>query len=172
MDDKGLAKALALSLTDPRAPRQIRPKRKVVRASVRTKDLKNRYGTVVTISKSSFRLRVFKRLKFVKSYGVAIGQPAYPTPSGLFSIANKAVNPPWTAPNSPWAGAYRNETVAGRLGREPAQGALDGHRQRRRHPRHGRARLDRLPRVARLHPHDRPGRDRPLSARAARARRC
>ena len=84
-----------------------------------SKDLESRYGTVVTISKSSFRLRLFKRLKFVKSYGVAVGQPAYPTPSGLFSIANKAVNPPWTAPNSPWAGAYRNETVAGGSAENP-----------------------------------------------------
>ena len=119
MDDGRLVKALALALTDPRAARQVRGKRKVVRAAVRSKDLARRYGTVVTISKSSFRLRLFKRLKFVKSYGVAIGQPAYPTPSGLFSIANKAVNPPWTAPNSPWAGAYRNETVAGGSAENP-----------------------------------------------------
>jgi lipoprotein-anchoring transpeptidase ErfK/SrfK len=119
MDDKSLATALALALGDPRAPRQIRPKRAVVKAKVRTKDLANRYGTVVTISQSSFRLRLFKRLKFVKSYGVAVGQPAYPTPRGLFSIANKAVNPPWTAPNSPWAGAYRNETVAGGSAENP-----------------------------------------------------
>jgi len=119
LDEKGLSKALVLALTDPRAARQIRPKRAVVKAKVQVKDLASRYGTVVTISKGSFRLRLFKRLKFVKSYGVAIGQPAYPTPSGLFSIANKAVNPPWTAPDSPWAGAYRNETVAGGSAENP-----------------------------------------------------
>ena len=113
MDDKGLAKALALALTDPRAPRQVRPKRAVVKAKVRTKDLANRYGTVVTISQSSFRLRLFKRLKFVKSYGVAVGQPAYPTPTGLFSISNKQVNPAWTAPNSPWAGELAGTTTPG-----------------------------------------------------------
>ena len=119
MNDKQLSQLLTLALTDPRAARQVRPKRAVVRAQVRTKDLKRRYSTIVTISKSSFRLRLFKRLRFVKSYGVAVGQPAYPTPSGLFSIANKAVNPPWTAPNSPWAGAYRNETVAGGSSENP-----------------------------------------------------
>jgi lipoprotein-anchoring transpeptidase ErfK/SrfK len=119
MDDKQLSGLLALALTDPRASRQVRPKRAVVRAKVRTKDLARRYSTIVTISKSSFRLRLFKRLKFSKSYGVAVGQPAYPTPSGLFSIANKAVDPPWTAPNSPWAGAYRNETVAGGSSENP-----------------------------------------------------
>ena len=113
MNDKQLAKLVKRALTDPRSAREVRPKRKVVRASIRTKDLARRYGTVITISKAGFRLRLFKRLKFVKSYGVAIGQPAYPTPSGLFSIRNKAVNPAWTAPDAPWAGAYRNETVPG-----------------------------------------------------------
>ncbi len=113
MDDKNLAKALALALTDPRAARQIRAKRTVVKAAVQPKDLARRYHTVITISRSSFRLRLFKRLKLAKSYGVAVGLPAYPTPTGLYSIANKAVNPAWTAPDSPWAGAYRNETVAG-----------------------------------------------------------
>ena len=119
LNETALATALVFALTDPRAPRQVRPKRAVVKAKVQMKDLARRYGTVVTISQGSFRLRLFKRLKFVKSYGVAVGQPAYPTPRGLFSIANKAVNPPWTAPNSPWAGAYRNETVAGGSAENP-----------------------------------------------------
>ena len=117
--EKPLAAQVATALTDPRAAREIRAKRSVVRAKVRSKDLARRYGTVITISKSSFRLRLFKRLRLSKSYGVAVGQPAYPTPSGLFSIANKAVNPAWTAPDSPWAGAYRNETVPGGSAENP-----------------------------------------------------
>jgi lipoprotein-anchoring transpeptidase ErfK/SrfK len=119
VDDKQLARLLTLALTDPRAARQVRPRRAIVKPAVQAKDLARRYATVITISKSAFRLRLFKHLKFVKSYGVAVGQPAYPTPSGLFHIANKAVNPPWTAPNSPWAGAYRNETVAGGSSENP-----------------------------------------------------
>jgi lipoprotein-anchoring transpeptidase ErfK/SrfK len=119
MNDKQLSKQLALALTDPRAPRQVRPKRSVVRAAVRTKDLKRRYSTVLTVSKGAFRLRLFKHLRFVKSYGVAVGQPAYPTPSGLFSITSKQVNPTWNVPDSPWAGALRNETVAGGSSQNP-----------------------------------------------------
>ena len=113
MNEKQLAKMLATSLTDPRGPRLLRPSRKVIKANVQTNELARVYGTVVTVDKSHFRLRLFKRLKFVKSYGVAVGQPAYPTPSGRFSISNKAVNPTWSVPDSPWAGALRNETVAG-----------------------------------------------------------
>jgi lipoprotein-anchoring transpeptidase ErfK/SrfK len=119
LDDKQLTQLLTLALTDPRASRSVRPKRAVVKAKVQAKDLARRYATVITISKGAFRLRLFKHLKFAKSYGVAVGQPAYPTPSGLFSIANKAVDPPWTAPNSPWAGAYRNETVSGGSSENP-----------------------------------------------------
>ena len=113
MDDKQLTRLLNLALTDPRAARAVRPKRAVVKANVQAKDLARRYATVITISKSAFRLRLFKHLKFVKSYGVAVGQPAYPTPSGLFSVTSKQVNPTWTAPDSPWAGAMRNESVPG-----------------------------------------------------------
>jgi lipoprotein-anchoring transpeptidase ErfK/SrfK len=109
-----LATAIAAAFQDPAAPRVLRARLGVVHPKVLGRDLaRGRYGTVVTVDQSSFRLRLFKRLRFVKSYGVAVGQPAYPTPNGLFSIANKAVNPTWTVPDSPWAGALRNESVAG-----------------------------------------------------------
>ncbi len=75
--------------------------------------LRRAYGTVVTVDKAHFRLRVFKHLRFSKSYGVAVGQPAYPTPSGLFSVQSKQVNPTWSVPNSPWAGELQGTTVSG-----------------------------------------------------------
>jgi lipoprotein-anchoring transpeptidase ErfK/SrfK len=115
-----LGQRIAAALGNPAGPRVLRGIRQTIRPKVRTRDLKHgRYATVITIDQSSFRLRLFKRLKFSKSYGVAVGQPAYPTPNGLFSIANKAVNPTWTAPDSPWAGAYRNESVPGGSAENP-----------------------------------------------------
>ena len=48
-----------------------------------------------------------------RSYGIAVGAPGFETPTGRFSIHNKAVNPAWSAPDEPWAGAYRNEVVEG-----------------------------------------------------------
>ena len=110
----------------------------MIRPKVTTAGLARAYGTIITIDRSSFTLRLFKRLKWSKTYRVAVGQAAYPTPTGRFTISNKAVNPTWSVPDSPWAGALRNETVAGGSAAESAQGPLDGDRQRRRHPRHGR----------------------------------
>ena len=78
------------------------------------------------------------------------GQPAYPTPTGLYSIESKQVDPVWSVPNSPWAGELGGSTVAGGTRGEPAQGALDGHHRRRRLPRHRRGRLARHRGLARL----------------------
>jgi hypothetical protein len=119
LDEKALRAALVATVGNPAANRVIRPARRPVKPKVGIGDLARAYGTVLTIDKSSFRLRVFKRLRFSKSYGVAVGMPAYPTPSGRFRITNKAVNPAWSAPNSPWAGAYANETVPGGSAENP-----------------------------------------------------
>ena len=99
-------------LDDPAATRHVH--QRIVRTSpaVNANDLR-RNGTVITVDKNNFRLRLFKHLKFSKSYGVAVGQPAYPTPSGLFRIVSKQVNPTWSVPNSPWAGELQGTTVEG-----------------------------------------------------------
>ena len=73
----------------------------------------------MTIDRANFKLRYFKNLKRHRTYGIAVGMPGYATPTGRFSIHNKAVNPAWTAPDQPWAGAYRNEVVAGGSAENP-----------------------------------------------------
>jgi len=95
------------------APRTLHTKLKKTTAAVTTNALKKKYNTIITVDKSHFKLRLFKGLKFKKSYGVAVGQPAYPTPSGLFAIQNKQVDPVWSVPNSPWAGELQGTTVDG-----------------------------------------------------------
>ena len=95
------------------AQRLLRQRLTTVRPQVTNAIARQRYGTVITVDKAHFRLRLFKRFRVVKTYGVAVGQPAYPTPSGLFSIVNKQVNPVWSVPNSPWAGELAGTTVEG-----------------------------------------------------------
>src|SRR6201999_139890 len=100
-------------LNDPTLPRIVSPALRTVKPKVTTAGLASQYGTVITIDRANFKLRLWKNLKVSKTYRVAVGQPAYPTPTGRFSIQNKAVNPTWSVPNSPWAGALANETVPG-----------------------------------------------------------
>jgi lipoprotein-anchoring transpeptidase ErfK/SrfK len=108
-----VVEAIQAAVADPLAAREIKSKLVKVTPKIQTKELAKAYRSVITIDQSSFRLRLFKKLKFVKGYGVAVGQPAYPTPNGLFAIQSKQVNPTWTAPNSPWAGEMAGQQVAG-----------------------------------------------------------
>jgi lipoprotein-anchoring transpeptidase ErfK/SrfK len=107
------AKAIDAAIDDPAAPRVLHQPLTRVRAKVNANDLARVYNTVITIDQAHFKLRLFKGLKFRKSYGVAVGQPAYPTPSGRFAIESKQVNPVWSVPNSPWAGELQGTTVSG-----------------------------------------------------------
>jgi len=98
---------------DPVASRTLHQRLSTLRAKTNADDVRRQNRTVITIDKKNFKVRLFKNLKFSKSYGVAVGQPAYPTPSGRFSITTKQVNPVWSVPNSPWAGELQGTTVAG-----------------------------------------------------------
>ena len=119
VDASALYASARAALRDQALDRVLRPELKTVKPRITTAGLASAYGTIITIDRANFKLRLFKRLKLSKTYGVAVGMPGYPTPTGRFSIANKAVNPAWTAPNSPWAGAYANETVAGGSAENP-----------------------------------------------------
>jgi lipoprotein-anchoring transpeptidase ErfK/SrfK len=113
LDATALRALIEATIVNPAAPRVLKPGRKVVPAKVQVKDLARAYGTVITIDRNSFTLRLFKRLKLSKSYRIAVGAAGYDTPSGRYRIQNKAVNPPWSAPNKPWAGLYAGRTVPG-----------------------------------------------------------
>lgn len=56
----------------------------------------------VLVNRNAFQLTLFAKGKR-RSFRVAVGQPAYPTPQGTYNIVNKIQNPTWTPPNSTWA---------------------------------------------------------------------
>jgi lipoprotein-anchoring transpeptidase ErfK/SrfK len=113
LDADPVVKAIQATVADPALPREIAATLHKVQPKIRTRELEKVYPTVITIDRAHFRLRLFKGLKFVKGYGVAVGQPAYPTPTGRFAVQSKQVNPVWTAPNSPWAGEMAGQSVGG-----------------------------------------------------------
>ena len=98
---------------EPQRPREVRGTRRRVEADVKWRDLERLYPTVLTVDRGGFRLRLFKRLRYDRSYPIAVGAAGYDTPAGLFSIISKQVDPAWHAPNRPWAGSYAGRTIPG-----------------------------------------------------------
>ena len=92
----------------------LKPKLRKVKPKVTADQARRSASTVITIDQSTFKLRLFKNLKVVKTYGVAVGQPGYPTPNGRFAIQSKQVNPTWSVPEQPVG------RRAGRLDASPA----------------------------------------------------
>lgn len=52
---------------------------------------------------SSRLLKVIVNGKVVRSYGIAVGRPSHPTPTGSFMTGTIDWNPAWNPPNSEWA---------------------------------------------------------------------
>lgn len=113
LDRDATRAAVEAAMSDPSHPRILRVKLRHLAADITRADLQRRYPVVVTIHRRGFRLRLFEDLERAASYPVAVGMPGHETPTGRYRIANKAVDPAWSAPDSPWAGAYRNEVVPG-----------------------------------------------------------
>jgi lipoprotein-anchoring transpeptidase ErfK/SrfK len=57
----------------------------------------------IIVDIGDLRLYLYRDGVLVKSYQVATGQPAYPTPTGTYSIVNLTKDPTWLPPNSDWA---------------------------------------------------------------------
>jgi lipoprotein-anchoring transpeptidase ErfK/SrfK len=119
LDKVAAAAQVDAALDDVAAPRTLHVRMTPKAPKIGTRQLARAYRTIITVDRSSFKLRVFKRLKFSKSYAVAVGQPIYPTPSGLFHITTKQVNPTWSVPNSPWAGELQGTVVQGGTAANP-----------------------------------------------------
>ena len=113
VNEKALRTAIDAALLDPSRTRVLKPGRRTVRAKINANHLASQNPTVLTVDRSGYKLRLFKRLKLSKTYGIAVGAAGYDTPSGLYRIQNKQVNPAWHAPNRPWAGSYAGKTVPG-----------------------------------------------------------
>ncbi len=64
---------------------------------------RNSIGDVIVIRRSANKLVLYDGMKPRRTFGVATGQPRYPTPLGNFQIVVKWRNPWWYPPASDWA---------------------------------------------------------------------
>jgi lipoprotein-anchoring transpeptidase ErfK/SrfK len=89
-----------------------------------------KYPVVLAVDRGGFRISLFKKLKKVKVYPIAVGQAGLETPAGLYKIQNKAVNPAWHVPLSSWAGSLAGTVIPGGAPNNPIKarwlGVYDG----------------------------------------------
>jgi L,D-transpeptidase catalytic domain len=110
---RGLAAAIDRAFEDPTAPTLVRPRLRRVPPAVTAEELARVYGTILTIDRDHFHLRLFKRLRFSRSYPIAVGMAGLETPAGLYAIRDKQVNPAWHVPNRAWAGSLAGQVIPG-----------------------------------------------------------
>lgn len=101
-----------------------------VQPKVSGEDLAKRYPVVLAVDRGNFRISLFKKLKKVKAYPIAVGQVGLETPAGLYKIQNKAINPAWHVPDSDWAGRLAGTVIPGGAANNPLKarwlGVYDG----------------------------------------------
>jgi lipoprotein-anchoring transpeptidase ErfK/SrfK len=118
------------ALTVPGVGRRVEPLVRVTKPRITRDQLADRYPTLIVVERSAFRLTLYKHLRQVHSYAIAVGQLGLETPAGLYHVQNKAVNPAWSVPNSSWAGSLAGTVVPGGTPENPLKarwlGIFDG----------------------------------------------
>ncbi len=74
-------------------------------------EIAKKYPALITISRARKQLRLYRHLKLVKTYEVAVGKAGNETPAGRYAIQNKEKNPAWHAPDSAWAGELAGQVI-------------------------------------------------------------
>ncbi len=106
-----LTATIDAALADPAAHRGIAIPVTRTRPKVTSAQIAAKFPTIITVDRSTFRLRLWKHLRLVKAYSIAVGMAGLETPDGLYHVQDKEVNPSWHVPNSAWAGSLAGQTI-------------------------------------------------------------
>jgi lipoprotein-anchoring transpeptidase ErfK/SrfK len=131
VDASALHRQIDAAIVSPTAQRTFVARTHHTTPKVTTESLHKTYSTLLIVNRSAFQLSLYKDLKKVKTYDIAVGMAGLETPAGVYHIQNKAVNPAWTMPNSDWvAPADRGKVVPGGSPENPLKarwlGIFDG----------------------------------------------
>src|SRR4051794_12624542 len=112
---RGLDQALVLrrlekELRQPTTGRVVEGRLIRIRPAITTASLRKRYPAYISVDRGTHTLRLFRALRLVRTYPVAVGAAGFETPAGLRHVVYKDKNPSWTAPNRPWAYPYQGQT--------------------------------------------------------------
>jgi hypothetical protein len=111
LDERDLRGKLVDELWRPTLRRTVRGDVERVRPSVGAKTLRRTYRTYISVDRGSRIVRLFKRLRVVRRYRVAVGAAGYATPAGMHRVLSKQVNPTWYVPNRAWAGSLAGQRI-------------------------------------------------------------
>lgn len=111
VERRPLRRAIVRALTTPGGAHTVAVRARTVKPKVTTAQLAAKYPTVITVDRASFHLRLWKKLKLVKTYTIAVGMAGLETPSGVYTINDKQVDPVWHVPDSDWAGDLAGKVI-------------------------------------------------------------
>ncbi|HET8529072.1 MAG TPA: L,D-transpeptidase/peptidoglycan binding protein [Gaiellaceae bacterium] len=106
-----LVQRLTHALLSTRGRRAIAVPIRPLHARWTTTTLARKLDTYLLVSRETFTLRLYKQLKLVKTYPIAVGMAGLETPAGLYDINDKQINPSWHVPNSAWAGDLAGRVI-------------------------------------------------------------
>ena len=110
VDESALRRQVVAAIDDP-ADRTVEPQVEKVKPDITTAEVAEKYPTYIVVDRSNFTLTLYRNLQEEKQYTVAIGALGYDTPTGLYHIQDKQVDPVWNVPDSDWAGDLAGQTI-------------------------------------------------------------
>ncbi|CAN5576966.1 hypothetical protein BH20ACT15_BH20ACT15_10840 [soil metagenome] len=111
LHENALRDQVIAEVEEPGAGEKISASADKTAPEITTKELASQYPLYITVDRAAFKVRLFANLKLAKTYTVGIGQAGYDTPSGLYNVESKQVDPTWYVPDSDWAGDLAGQTV-------------------------------------------------------------
>lgn len=123
-----LRRSVVAELERPDRRRTVVARTATVQPEVTEGELQEQYPHYLTLDRASFELHYYSDLELAESYTVAVGQTGFETPTGLYEIQNKAVDPAWNVPE--WGGELAGQTIPGGSAENPLKerwlGIYDG----------------------------------------------
>lgn len=109
--DNLLTREVNAAVLNANADHTIAARTHPVMPEVTKSEVAEEYPSYLTLDRASYSLRLWKNLKLVKTYTVAVGQEGLETPEGLYHIQDKQIEPTWHVPNSAWAGSLAGQSI-------------------------------------------------------------
>lgn len=104
-DVNGARSAVLTALLREAGTRTVQPAVTLPVTVTQPKVTEKQLGRAILVVLSERRVRLYDTVSggsIIRSYGCAVGQPAWPTPTGLFHIVQKRYMPTWVNPGDSW----------------------------------------------------------------------